>query len=232
MLTTSLSMIFTALVASNLAIAPGAFAQKCRQPSEYAAVIQSFGAMLVEPNSVLNGSVPAPWAPGVIGRVDITTTFIGNDLNTEYVFGLFAEANDLNTTQIIGVPTKVTLAELVVQPPMVWASVIVDIFQKTISTTIPIQFDFAVRFDENLLISSYDATIRRFPQAIKYVTPKLAVQMAQELNVTITATTDVVKDIVTRRAAIDICQLETQYCTGDNQQYTKPVGAAIYTRIC
>ncbi|KAL0564364.1 hypothetical protein V5O48_017682 [Marasmius crinis-equi] len=219
--TTTFFMITTLLatVLVPLALTSAASAQKCRQPSEYAAAVDNLSRTLVQSAAVLNGSAQPPWAPGVIGRVDVTTTFIGQELNTEYLLGLFAETSDQNTTQIIGVPVNATLSELVIQPPLAYASVIFDFFQKTINISFPLQIDYLLRFDENLLISSYDATLRRFPQATKYMLPKLAVMMAQELNITITQETDIIKDIVTKRAAIDICNTEMEYCTGSNQQY-------------
>ncbi|KAL0564365.1 hypothetical protein V5O48_017683 [Marasmius crinis-equi] len=220
---------FSTLLASFLlpiSLTSLAIAQKCRQPAEYAAAIQNFGKLLVQSDGVLNGTIPPPWAPDVIGRVDVTTTFIGQELNTdsfsvssEYFFGLFNEAKNFNTTQIIDSPVNATLVELVIEPPMAYASVIIDFLQRTIDFTLPLQVDFLLRFDKNLLISSYDATVRRFPQASKFILPQLAVKMAEELNVTITPQTNVVKEVIARRAAVDICTLETQFCLGNDKQY-------------
>lgn len=47
-------------------------------------------------------------ADNVQGRVDITRTFDGRELNTEYLFGLFANlatsTNDSNAFSLLGIP--------------------------------------------------------------------------------------------------------------------------------
>lgn len=47
------------------------------------------------------------FAEDVQGRVDITRTFVGRELNTEYLFGLFANiATNKNEFTLLGYPTS------------------------------------------------------------------------------------------------------------------------------
>ena len=48
--------------------------------------------------------------PNVKGRIDITRTFTGAELNTEYLFGLFANlATNPDTVSLLGVPVAYTI---------------------------------------------------------------------------------------------------------------------------
>uniref|UniRef100_A0A0W0G4J6 Uncharacterized protein n=1 Tax=Moniliophthora roreri TaxID=221103 RepID=A0A0W0G4J6_MONRR len=203
-------LLIGSLVASSLALQP------CRAPAEYIGALQNFSQLILNPGLVLNGNVPPPFADNVVGRVDVTTTFVGQQLNIEYFFGTFFTSAQQNTTQLIGSATNVTIAELVLQPPLVWASLVTDFAYRTIEQTYPLQVDVLFRLDENLLITSYDATLRRFPQLFTLTIPPLAKQIAKELGDTET------KDdiaLLAKRAANDTCTEHTLYCTGQDQQY-------------
>ncbi|KAK7041771.1 hypothetical protein VNI00_009060 [Paramarasmius palmivorus] len=204
-------LLLCSLAASNFAL------DACATPEKYVEALQNFGKLILNPESVLNGTVEPPFADNVVGRVDVTTTFVGRELNIEYYFGTFAESARQNTsTQLIGSAVNISVAELVIQPPMVWSSFIVDFRYRTLNRTFPLQVDNLFRFDKNLLITSYDTTLRRFPELSTLTAPLLAQQIAKELDDTTT------KDPITllaKRAANDTCTEHTQYCTGENQQY-------------
>ncbi|EEB92225.1 hypothetical protein MPER_09297 [Moniliophthora perniciosa FA553] len=197
-------------------IAPSFALQPCRAPAEYLGALQNFSQLILNPGLVLNGNVTPPFADNVVGRVDVTTTFVGQQLNIEYFFGTFYTSAQQNTTQLIGSATNVTIAELVLQPPLVWASLVTDFAYRTIEQTYPLQVDVLFRLDENLLITSYDATLRRFPQLFTLTIPPLAKQIAKELG-----DTDTKDDIalLAKRAANDTCTDHMLYCTGQYQQY-------------
>jgi hypothetical protein len=99
---------------------------------------------------------------------------------------------------------------------MVWSSFIVDFRYRTLNRTFPLQVDNLFRFDKNLLITSYDTTLRRFPELSTLTAPLLAQQIAQELDDT---TTKDPTTLLAKRAANDTCTEHMQYCTGENQQY-------------
>ena len=65
-------------------------------------------------------------AEDVQGRVDITRDFNGSELNTEYLFGLFANlansANDPNAFSLLGIPTAYEIVHFVAAGNEAWAS--------------------------------------------------------------------------------------------------------------
>jgi hypothetical protein len=58
-----------------------------------------------------------------------------------------------------------------------------------------------------------------YAEAFKYLLPKLAPQIAKELNLTYDAETTNVTSLLALRAATDICEVSDQYCVGNNTQY-------------
>ncbi|KAF9021325.1 hypothetical protein BDZ89DRAFT_1071557 [Hymenopellis radicata] len=187
----------------------------CREHDEYIQAVERFEELLLNPARLVEGNASSPYAENVVGRADVTNTFIGGELNVEYYFGLFVEADRQNTTQLIGVPRNITMQALVVDPPLAYASFVIDFLQKSINFTVPLQIDFTFRFDDNLLITSYDSTLRRLAQLLKYVLPMLADQIRLELG------TDNPSDaeVVAQRAIIDICNIATEHCVEDLLQY-------------
>ncbi|KAF9067972.1 hypothetical protein BDP27DRAFT_1267003 [Rhodocollybia butyracea] len=192
-----------------------AFTFAYKQPFEYLVAIERFATAFNNPSSVVAGTLPAPLAKDVVGRVDITTTFVGQELNVEYLFGLFAESSLQNTTQLIGSPSSYTVQSLVVEPPVVAVSIINNLNYPTVNLSVPLQFDLFIAFDNDMNIISYDAIARRWGEFMDYVTPLLVPKIAEELNSTITNVTE----LITLKAAVDVCAMSTQYCTGTNQQY-------------
>ncbi|KAJ3773262.1 hypothetical protein FB446DRAFT_541187 [Lentinula raphanica] len=227
-----------------------------RQPFEYINAIESFANAFTNPSSVINNSIPSPLSDDVVGRIDITTTFVGQELNTEYLFGLFLESASENTTQLIGTPVPLfSTQSLVIEPPVVAVSLVNTLWYPTINSSFPLQIDLFIAFDDDMKIVSYDAILRRWSEFFNYVVPLLSPRIAQELNVTLdeqsnlTATevaqslgllNDTVNgtalpqgtngthatnstlntaELIRLKTAVDVCQMSTQYCTGENQVY-------------
>ncbi|KAJ3750376.1 hypothetical protein DFH05DRAFT_1387170 [Lentinula detonsa] len=168
-----------------------------------------------DPASVIDGIIPSPLSVDVVGRVDATTTFVGQELNTEYLFGLFLQGADENTTQLIGTPRSVTIQSSVVEPPVAAVSFISEMEFSTVNMTVPLQIDMFISYDDDMKIVSYDAILRRVGEFMAYTVPYLAPQIAKELN----STTTNVTELIELKTATDVCAVSTQYCTGDNQQY-------------
>ncbi|KAJ3794180.1 hypothetical protein GGU11DRAFT_811428 [Lentinula aff. detonsa] len=157
-----------------------------KQPFEYINAIESFANAFTNPTSVINNSIPSPLSEDVVGRIDITTTFVGQELNTEYLFGLFVEGASENTTQLIGTPTpSFTTQSLVIEPPVVAVSLVNTLWYPTIDSSFPLQIDLFIAFDNDMKIVSYDAILRRWSEFFNYVVPLLSPRIAQELNVTL-----------------------------------------------
>ncbi|KAJ3785158.1 hypothetical protein GGU10DRAFT_269847, partial [Lentinula aff. detonsa] len=188
-----------------------------KQPFEYINAIESFANAFTNPTSVINNSIPSPLSEDVVGRIDITTTFVGQELNTEYLFGLFVEGASENTTQLIGTPTpSFTTQSLVIEPPVVAVSLVNTLWYPTIDSSFPLQIDLFIAFDNDMKIVSYDAILRRWSEFFNYVVPLLSPRIAQELNVTLDEGSN---STATAVAEMDVCQMSTQYCTSENQVY-------------
>ncbi|KAK4703616.1 hypothetical protein P7C70_g2598, partial [Phenoliferia sp. Uapishka_3] len=190
-----------------------------RQPYDYLKAAEAFLDGFINRDPIVaNGNSPA-LAQDVVGRIDITSTFVGQELNTEYLYGLFWTAAQTTTTTLIPYITSQSIQALVIEPPLVYTSVIVQAGYPTINFSLPVQLDLTLNFDNDLLIQSYDVVNRRFAQAIDYILPQLVQQISKEINATAEEAANPA-GIITKHAAIDICDAHEQFCVGENAQYT------------
>ncbi|KAF8918686.1 hypothetical protein CPB85DRAFT_1430381 [Mucidula mucida] len=174
-------------------------AVQAHQPSAYLDAFEEFLHGFIDFADIVAAGESPSLASDCVGRVDLTTTFVGSQLNTEYLYGLFSNVASLNTTQLLGVPTDASVQSLAIEGSIVSASVILSMLYKTISYTLPVQADI-------------------FPEAFAHLLPKLGPQIATELEMEYSAAN--LSTLVAQRAAIDICNVSAEYCTGDNQQYS------------
>ncbi|KAF8910868.1 hypothetical protein CPB85DRAFT_1304931 [Mucidula mucida] len=190
---------------------------QAHQSSAYLEAFEEFLHGFIDSDIVAAGESPS-LASDCVGRVDLTTTFVGSQLNTEYLYGLFSDVASLDTTQLLGVPIDASAQSIAIEGSLVSASVILSMLYKTISYTLPVQADMWLDFNDDLKIRSYDVSFRKFPEAFPYLLPKLGPQIATELETEYSAAN--LSTLVAHRAAIDICTVSTEFCTGDNQQYS------------
>lgn len=177
------------------------------------------GLRFTDPAAVVQGTVTSPLSEGVVGRIDVTTTLVGQELNNDYLFGLFMESASENTTQLIGIPSSFNVQSLVVEPPMVAVSFLNELVYPTVGLSVPLQIDMFISFDNDLKIVSYDTVLRRWDEFFDYVLPFLAPQIAVELNERYNYTTTNTTELLMYKTATDVCEKSTQYCTGSNQVY-------------
>lgn len=182
-------------------------------------LILTSGLSFIDPATVVEGTVTSPLSEGVVGRIDMTTTLVGQELNNNYLFGLFTESASENTTQLIGIPSSFDVQSLVIEPPMVAVSFLNELVYPTVGLSVPLQIDMFISFDNDLKIVSYDAVLRRWDEFFNYVLPFLAPQIAVELNETYNYTTTNTTELLVYKTATDVCEKSTQYCTGSNQVY-------------
>ncbi|KAJ7756150.1 hypothetical protein B0H16DRAFT_1538779 [Mycena metata] len=157
------------------------------------------------------------FAPDIVGRLDITDTYTGNELFTEYVFGLFTTmANKAanNETILIGYPQNQTVVSLGIEPPMAFASALALFNWGPAIGLVPVQIDSVLRFDDNAQVQQWDGIMRRFAWTASTLEPAIAASVRAELKINGTD-----QEVLQQRAAIDICTAHTQYCTGANVQY-------------
>ncbi|KAJ7087024.1 hypothetical protein C8R43DRAFT_1173902 [Mycena crocata] len=158
----------------------------------------------------------AGFAEDIVGRLDITGTFVGRELNTEYLFGLFSGlATGANvSTPLIGTPLNATLVDLIVENNIVIATSVRD-FNFTVAT-VPVRFTFKFMFNDEGKATQYDGTIFRSSALFDYVWPKLAKHLITELDLP-ADTPDTL--VLQTRAARDICSQHEAHCLGADQQY-------------
>lgn len=97
------------------------------------------------------------------GRVDLTRTFDGPELNTEYRFGLFSNlAINPSTVTLLGYPTKYSVIHFSANRNIASAATIIDFFSPAVNLSVPVQIDTWNMFNKDGQILQYDATFRWF----------------------------------------------------------------------
>ncbi|KAF7367647.1 Secreted protein [Mycena sanguinolenta] len=180
--------------------------------------LQQFNTDFSYPNNVAVAKTInyTGFAEDVVGRVDVTETFIGQELNTEYLFGLFAgiATGAVAGTPLIGVPLNGTLVDLVIENNLMIVTTLRD-FNWTVAIE-PALWQLKFLFNDEGLVTQYDAILYRADALFANVLPKVAQAAIKELNLP-PATSPTVA--LQTRAATDICAGHAAYCTGANQQY-------------
>ncbi|KAJ5768914.1 hypothetical protein N7520_003473 [Penicillium odoratum] len=144
----------------------------------------------------------------VQGRVDITRTFDGDELNREYIFGLFANASAIS---LVGIPVSYNITQFAANDNIVSATTVVTFNATTFGVVIPVTIDTWIKFNKDGKIVQYDAVFRWFDYLVDYLLDATATKY--------NTTYDGAVSIVTKVLAADICKTHDTYCTGDNQQY-------------
>ena len=93
----------------------------------------------------------------ILGRVDATRDYAGRELNTEYLFGLFANiALNPNAFTLLGYPVNYTFTRFLGQGNVVSFAAVVEYMLPVTKTVIPQELDFWVTFNDKGEISQYD----------------------------------------------------------------------------
>ncbi|KAJ7909494.1 hypothetical protein B0H13DRAFT_2661447 [Mycena leptocephala] len=152
----------------------------------------------------------------IVGRVDVTGTFVGRELNTEYIFGLFSglATGTTASTPLIGIPLNGTLVDLVVENNLMIATTLRD-FNWTVAI-VPTLWQLKFLFNDEGLVTQYDAILYRASALFADIWPKLAKHLIKELDLP-RHTPDTVA--IQTRAARDVCTQHEKYCLGPNKQY-------------
>jgi len=151
-------------------------------------------------------------SPSVAGRVDVTTTLYGQELNTEYLYGLFAQLGHGDGFSLLGVPTSYEISHFVGSKNVAACTVIIQFNFTAINTVMPIEVDTWTVFNAKGQIQQYDLTFRWF----EYLMQTLLGLLQPKLNAT---SPDQTIQVVQNLLAQSICGAHSQYCNGTNQQY-------------
>jgi hypothetical protein len=149
----------------------------------------------------------------VKGRVDLTRTFDGPELNTEYLFGLFTNlALNPKTVTLLGIPQRYHVVHFAASQNIASASTIIDFYFPAIDLLVPLEIDTWNMFNKDGQILQYDATFRWF----QYLFDSLIQVAMLKFNATSAAQTI---GIFQHLIADGICQTHQSYCNGTNVQY-------------
>ncbi|KAK9472043.1 uncharacterized protein V1510DRAFT_379620 [Dipodascopsis tothii] len=150
-----------------------------------------------------------------VGRIDDTREFDGRELNTEYLFGLFAFLNNgTGVINILGQPTNYTIVEFLGGCNTAATSALVNLYVSDLDLNATIQLDFWFRWDEEGRVAEYDATIRRASRLYDILSDVVSARLSGS-NVATAEGTTAWKSLLVG----SICGQATIYCTGDNLQY-------------
>ncbi|KAJ7489044.1 hypothetical protein FB451DRAFT_1223602 [Mycena latifolia] len=183
------------------------------------AILGALNSFLVDfsyPNyvTVAQNITYSGFSDSIVGRLDLTQEYVGNELNLEYIFGFAAAVSQLNTTPVIGYPKNLTVFALSIDAPVAIVTTLTYYDWKGTVGAYPVQIDTWFKFDDDLKIIGYDIGTRRFAWLYETITPLLGKSIAKELG--IVGSDD---RLIQTRAALDICAIHDEYCTGTNVQY-------------
>ncbi|GFF54192.1 hypothetical protein IFM61606_07185 [Aspergillus udagawae] len=157
----------------------------------------------------INATDDSVFAENVQGRVDITRTFDGRELNNEYIFGLFSEPEHLS---LVGVPIAYNITQFTANSNIASATTVVTFNATSFGIIIPVTIDTWIEWDAQKKIVQYDATFRWFG----FLLDALLKAQAARMNTTDPAA---VQAALTQQLASTICQTHEDYCKGADQQY-------------
>ncbi|KAK9472044.1 uncharacterized protein V1510DRAFT_418474 [Dipodascopsis tothii] len=170
-----------------------------------------FPANVIQANSINSTLL----AENVVGRVDDTRRFDGRELNTEYLFGLFAYMNETNgIINLLGTPTNYTVVEFLAGCNTAATSTLLNLEIIDLALNVTMQLDFWFRWDSEGRVSEYDAAFRRGGRIYDIVSDVVSARLSGS-NVATPEGTLAWKKLI----AGSICGQATLYCTGDNLQY-------------
>ncbi|KAJ6024712.1 hypothetical protein N7540_005509 [Penicillium herquei] len=155
------------------------------------------------------GNQSTIFSSDVQGRVDITRTFDGDELNREYIFGLFADPDHVS---LVGVPISYSITQFSANDNIAAATTVVTFNATTFGVLVPVTIDTWIEFDEDGKITQYDAVFRWF----EYLLDFLVEGTATKINAT---SSDQAIAYISDTLAKTICNTHEQYCTGSNKQY-------------
>lgn len=100
-------------------------------------------------------------APDVQGRTDITRTFEGAELNTEYIFGLFASlATNPNSLSLLGVPISYELLQFTANDYITSAATRIMFNFTSLGIVLPVEVDAWHTWNGNGQLTQYDASFK------------------------------------------------------------------------
>jgi hypothetical protein len=109
-------------------------------------------------------------AEDVQGRIDITRTFDGRELNTEYLFGLFANlAADPNSISLLGVPISYEILHFAANEYVTSAATRFMFNFTSLGLIIPIEIDSWNTWNKAGQVTQYDGSFKYWQWTVAYI---------------------------------------------------------------
>ncbi|KAL8919211.1 MAG: hypothetical protein Q9172_005084 [Xanthocarpia lactea] len=154
-------------------------------------------------------------ADDVQGRVDITRTFDGRELNTEYLFGLFANLAraEAGAITLLGLPLSYEILHFAASQNVVAALTRFQFNFTALNLVIPVEIDAWNTYNAKGQITQYDATFKHWQWTFEYLIAAAGKKFG-------TNSTEATVRVLTQTIATSICGTAMQNCNGTNAQYT------------
>ncbi|KAL8818159.1 MAG: hypothetical protein Q9223_003142 [Gallowayella weberi] len=162
-------------------------------------------------------------AEDVQGRVDITRTFDGRELNTEYLFGLFANlaTAEVGAISLLGIPLSYEVLHFAASQNIATALTRFQFNFTALNLVIPVEIDTWNSYNSRGQITQYDATFKYWQWTVDYLMQAAGKKFG-------TTSTEATVGTLTKAIAQSICGTATKYCSGPNEQYTSPAQCLDY----
>ncbi|OJJ01294.1 hypothetical protein ASPVEDRAFT_166909 [Aspergillus versicolor CBS 583.65] len=158
----------------------------------------------------INATDTSVFAEDVQGRVDITRTFDGRELNNEYIFGLFSDPDHLS---LVGIPISYNITQFSANQNITAATTVFTFNATSFNTLVPITIDTWILYNPDGKIAQYDATFRWFDWLLD--------TLSEAAGTGLFNTTDPaeIQRQLAGLLATTICETHDQYCLDENKQY-------------
>jgi hypothetical protein len=104
------------------------------------------------------------------GRIDVTRTFTGRELNTEYLFGLFANlAANAGQLSLLGVPLSYEITKFTANKYISSASTVVTFNISSLGLVVPIEIDTWTAWNSAGQMTQYDGIFKYWGWLQDYV---------------------------------------------------------------
>ncbi|KAG7193628.1 uncharacterized protein KQ657_000701 [Scheffersomyces spartinae] len=165
------------------------------------------------------------FVPDVRGRVSLTRNFISQELNTEYIFGLFARVEEVPFS-MIGHPTEYQLDKFISLKDVISASAIVNFtFPQLSDWVLPIPIEAWIKLvpssesDIGYSIKEYDVNFRNFDWAQYQAMHRPATSILGPQIGGMSIVSASTEQLIKAKAIDSICKIAMDQCTGSNKQY-------------
>ncbi|KAL8962146.1 MAG: hypothetical protein Q9193_001413 [Seirophora villosa] len=150
----------------------------------------------------------------ILGRIDITRTFKGRELNTEYLFGLFANlaSDSSGAISLLGIPLSYEIVHFAANQNIVSSLTRFQFNFTALNLVVPLEISGWNTYNARGEISQYDAVFKNWQWAVD----ELLLAAGRQFQTNSTQST-----IRTLQKAIakSICGTSQKYCKGENAQY-------------